>query len=53
MTGLATMDPGATMRFAFENVNCRNQASIPQRMFIHVHHEVAVSIRAEGVIVAY
>ena len=44
------MDAGSTMRFTFENVNCRNDQSRPQRMYIHIHHDAILEIRAAGVV---
>jgi hypothetical protein len=47
-SGLSTMDSGSTMRFAFDNVSCRNEASRPQRMYIFVQIDCVLEIRAEG-----
>jgi hypothetical protein len=47
-SGLSTMDSGSTMRFDFQNVNCRNDTSRPQRMYIFVQIDAVLEIRAEG-----
>ena len=41
-----------TLRFAFENVTPRNDsgASVPQRMYITLHMDLVVELRAEGVV---
>jgi hypothetical protein len=49
-SGLSTMDAGSTMRFSFENVNCRNPESRPQTMHLHIHHDAILEIRAAGVV---
>ena len=51
-TGLSTRNAGDTLRFAFENVTPRNDsgASVPQRMYITLHMDLVVELRAEGVV---
>ena len=49
-SGLSTMDAGSTMRFTFENVNCRNPRSRPQTMHLHIHPDAILEIRAAGVV---
>ena len=49
-TGLSTRNAGDTLRFAFENVTPRDAASTPQRMYITLHMDLVVELRAEGVV---
>jgi hypothetical protein len=36
------------MRFAFKNVLARNGASTPSRMYVTLHFDAVVELRAEG-----
>ena len=60
-TGLSTRNAGDTLRFAFDNVTpyqvvnpadplqvLRGQGSIPQRMYITLHMDLVLELRAEG-----
>ena len=47
-TGLSTRNAGDTMRFAFKNVLARNGASTPSRMYVTLHFDAVVELRAEG-----
>jgi hypothetical protein len=60
-TGLSTRNAGDTLRFAFGNVTpwqapsgalaaqtYRAQASVPQRMYITLHFDLVLELRAEG-----
>jgi hypothetical protein len=61
-TGLSTRNAGDTLRFAFDNVtpwqkpaqnpsageNYRATASVPQRMYITLHMDLVLELRAEG-----
>ena len=49
-TGMSTRNAGDTLRFAFENVTPRDEASTPQRMYITLHFDLVVELRAEGVV---
>jgi hypothetical protein len=47
-TGLSTRNAGDTLRFAFENVTPRDAASTPSRMYITLHMDPVLELRAEG-----
>ena len=47
-TGLSTRNAGDTLRFAFENVYPRDANSTPQRMYITLHFDAVLELRAEG-----
>jgi len=47
-TGLSTRNAGDTLRFAFENVNPRDANSTPQRMYVTLHMDLVLELRAEG-----
>ena len=47
-TGLSTRNAGDTMRFSFKNVTPRDAASTPQRMYVALHMDAVVELRAEG-----
>ena len=47
-TGLSTRNAGDTLRFAFENVNPRNGLAVPQRMYVTLHMDLVLELRAEG-----
>ena len=47
-TGLSTRAAGDTLRFAFENVTPRDANSTPQRMYITLHYDCVLELRAEG-----
>jgi hypothetical protein len=47
-TGLSTRNAGDTLRFAFENVTPRDAPSTPQRMYITLHFDSVLELRAEG-----
>jgi hypothetical protein len=61
-TGLSTRNAGDTLRFAFDNVTpwqkpadnpspaqtYRAEASVPQRMYITLHMDLVLELRAEG-----
>jgi hypothetical protein len=49
-TGLSTRNAGDTLRFAFEAVDPRDAASTPQRMYITLHMDLVVELRAESVV---
>jgi ABC-type sugar transport system ATPase subunit len=48
ITGLSTRNAGDTLRFAFENVYPRDANSTPQRMYITLHFDAVLELRAEG-----
>ena len=50
LTGMSTRNAGDTLRFAFENVDPRDAAATPQRMYITLHMDLVVELRAEGVV---
>ena len=47
-TGLSTMGSGDCLRFSWQNVNARNDASRPSRCFITLHHDTVIELRQEG-----
>ena len=47
-TGLSTRNAGDTLRFAFDNVNPRNAPSTPTRMYVTLHMDLVLELRAEG-----
>ena len=47
-TGLSTRNAGDTLRFAFDNVNPRNGYAVPQRMYVTLHMDLVLELRAEG-----
>ena len=47
-TGLSTWNAGDTLRFAFDSVNPRDANSTPQRMYITLHMDLVMELRAEG-----
>ena len=47
-TGLSTRNAGDTLRFAFDNVTPRDANSTPQRMYITLHMDLILELRAEG-----
>jgi hypothetical protein len=47
-TGLSTRNAGDTLRFALENVQPRDANSTPQRMYITLHFDAVLELRAEG-----
>ena len=49
-TGMSTRNAGDTLRFAFDAVNCRDDLSRPSRMYITLHMDLVVELRAEGVV---
>ena len=49
-TGMSTRNAGDTLRFAFDAVNCRDDNSRPSRMYITLHMDLVVELRAEGVV---
>ena len=49
-TGLSTRNAGDTLRFAFDSVTPRDAASTPSRMYITLHMDLVVELRAEGVV---
>ena len=49
-TGLSTRNAGDTIRFAFDSVNPGSAAATPQRMYITLHFDAILELRAEGCI---
>ena len=49
-TGMSTRNAGDTLRFAFENITPRDQAAVPQRMYITLMMDLVVELRSEGVV---
>ena len=47
-TGLSTRNAGDTIRLAFDNVEPRDADSTPQRMYVTLHHDLVLELRAEG-----
>ena len=47
-TGLSTRNAGDTMRFAFKNVNARDGNATPTRMYVTLHLDAVVELRAES-----
>jgi hypothetical protein len=47
---MSTRNAGDTLRFAFENVTPRDGPAAPQRMYITLHMDLVVELRAEGVV---
>ena len=47
-TGLSTRNAGDTLRFAFDNVNPRDANATPQRMYVTLHMDLVLELRAEG-----
>jgi len=47
-SGLSTRNAGDTLRFAFDNVTPRDAASTPSRMYITLHMDLVLELRAEG-----
>ena len=47
-TGLSTRNAGDTLRFVFDNVTPRDANSTPQRMYITLHMDLVLELRAEG-----
>ena len=48
LTGLSTRNAGDTLRFAFDSVQPRDINSTPQRMYISLHMDLVMELRAEG-----
>ena len=47
-TGQSTRNAGDTLRFAFDNVYPKNANSTPQRMYVTLHMDLVLELRAEG-----
>ncbi len=49
-SGLSTRQAGDTMRFAFDSVNPKDANATPSRMYITLHFDAILELRAEGCI---
>ena len=49
-TGMSTRNAGDTMRFAVDSVNPKDANATPTRMYITLHFDAILELRAEGCI---